>query len=630
LATALIPYVSGPNLGGYWNTIPLLAAANAGQHVTFAHAGGTIGVFLADYNAFGDNVPGSPNPSYSLSLESSPGALIDTVTPSIFTATPTLFGGGVSYAAAVYRATYLNGGMELQPPQTGITGWTAALYTVAFTQSPLTATLTAAPSALSLCAPGPSLLSWTTTGAASVSIDNGIGVVALSGSLSVNPLVTTTYTLTATGPGGAVTSTATITVTPYIIDQQLPSVTTGAAAWFGGKRVLAAGAYRIRYLGGAYQFDKNKGFAIAGGGSIPNMGGAFSGFHLTDGVTDAPFAPGGSGLYAVPGDAFAASAGAKVVYPHAGGPLGVYLSQQALGYANAAILGTTPVFEIFGPVPTAALSASTNVIRAGQQVTLSWTTVVGAATLDNGIGAVAASGTQSVSPAVTTLYTLSCADPCNTATSSTLVTVLPPGTPPALMTTLSPGTITLTASPPPLSQGLTTIDGYQFLRSATSGSGYAPLGTSLTPTFTDTTASLGVPYFYVCRGYSGSQYSGYSPEAPAFLPLAPPAPAGLALRPGSGQVLLAWNAPAAIYGSFGGTSQIAGSPALTASVFRSLAPGGEGATPVKTGISSPFWLDLGLTNGLTYYYTVVFVNVSGSGAASAEVSGVPQSGLGWG
>ena len=494
----------------------------------------------------------------------------------------------------------------------------------------LTATLTAAPAALSLCAPGPSLLSWTTTRAASVSIDNGIGAVALSGSLSVNPLVTTTYTLTATGPGGAVTSTATITVTPYIIDQQLPSVTTGAAAWFGGKRILAAGAYRIRYLGGAYQFDKNKGFAIAGGGSIPNMGGAFSGFHLTDGVTDAPFAPGGSGLYAVPGDAFAASAGAKVVYPHAGGPLGVYLSQQALGYANAAILGTTPVFEIFGPVPTAALSASTNVIRAGQQVTLSWTTVVGAATLDNGIGAVAASGTQSVSPAVTTLYTLSCADPCNTATSSTLVTVLPPGTPPALMTTLSPGTITLTASPPPLSQGLTTIDGYQFLRSATSGSGYAPLGTSLTPTFTDTTASLGVPYFYVCRGYSGSQYSGYSPEAPAFLPLAPPAPAGLALRPGSGQVLLAWNAPAAIYGSFGGTSQIAGSPALTASVFRSLAPGGEGATPVKTGISSPFWLDLGLTNGLTYYYTVVFVNVSGSGAASAEVSGVPQSGLGWG
>jgi len=47
-----------------------------------------------------------------------------------------------------------------------------------------------------------------------VSIDQSIGVVALSGSVSVSPSVTTTYTLIATGAGGTVTKQATVTVAP--------------------------------------------------------------------------------------------------------------------------------------------------------------------------------------------------------------------------------------------------------------------------------------------------------------------------------------------------------------------------------------------------------------------------------
>jgi hypothetical protein len=55
-------------------------------------------------------------------------------------------------------------------------------------------------------------LIWTTTNATSVTIDNGIGSQATSGSAAVHPTQTTTYTLTATGAGGTMTGQATVTV----------------------------------------------------------------------------------------------------------------------------------------------------------------------------------------------------------------------------------------------------------------------------------------------------------------------------------------------------------------------------------------------------------------------------------
>lgn len=55
-------------------------------------------------------------------------------------------------------------------------------------------------------------LSWTTTNAESVSINNGVGTVALNGSTEVSPSATITYVLTATGKGGSTTSNAVVTV----------------------------------------------------------------------------------------------------------------------------------------------------------------------------------------------------------------------------------------------------------------------------------------------------------------------------------------------------------------------------------------------------------------------------------
>ncbi|NIS75652.1 MAG: peptidoglycan-associated lipoprotein Pal [Deltaproteobacteria bacterium] len=59
-----------------------------------------------------------------------------------------------------------------------------------------------------------STLSWTTTEAASASIDGGVGTVPTSGTREVCPESTTTYTITAAGPGGEATSSAMVSVVP--------------------------------------------------------------------------------------------------------------------------------------------------------------------------------------------------------------------------------------------------------------------------------------------------------------------------------------------------------------------------------------------------------------------------------
>lgn len=55
-------------------------------------------------------------------------------------------------------------------------------------------------------------LTWTTTNATSVSINNGIGTVGRSGSRDVSPSTSRTYTLVATGPGGSTWCSATVRV----------------------------------------------------------------------------------------------------------------------------------------------------------------------------------------------------------------------------------------------------------------------------------------------------------------------------------------------------------------------------------------------------------------------------------
>ena len=63
------------------------------------------------------------------------------------------------------------------------------------------------------------------------------------------------------------------------------------------------------------------------------------------------------------------------------------------------------------PLPTASMTTSSNTIQKGQSVTLSWSTTNATSVSISGLGTVAASGSKQVSPAISTLYTLTAQGP---------------------------------------------------------------------------------------------------------------------------------------------------------------------------------------------------------------------------
>ncbi|MDX2511242.1 MAG: sugar-binding protein, partial [Desulfobacterales bacterium] len=94
---------------------------------------------------------------------------------------------------------------------TGTGGTTSSDVTVTVWQVP-TISFSAEPG--SILQGESTLLSWATALADTVSIDQGIGIVANDGSMTVSPSETTIYTLTATGPGGSVSEQAAVEIQP--------------------------------------------------------------------------------------------------------------------------------------------------------------------------------------------------------------------------------------------------------------------------------------------------------------------------------------------------------------------------------------------------------------------------------
>src|SRR5207253_2223901 len=98
--------------------------------------------------------------------------------------------------------------------------------------------------------------------------------------------------------------------------------------------------------------------------------------------------------------------------------------------------------------------------------------------------------------------------------------------------------------------------------------------------------------------------------APSATPPAPPStPTNLTAAPGNGQVTLSWSAATG---------------AASYNLYRSTTSGGEGSTPVVTGIASTSYTNTGLTNGITYYFRVAAVNASGTSGQSNQASATPN------
>ncbi len=133
--------------------------------------------------------------------------------------------------------------------------------------------------------------------------------------------------------------------------------------------------------------------------------------------------------------------------------------------------------------------------------------------------------------------------------------------------------------------------------------------TTLAPTVTSLTDSTLLPgrayeYTIAARNAAGPS-SGVS----LFIQTVPAAPSGCSAAGGPGQVVLNWTANGHAVSSY--------------TVYRGTSPGGEGATPIATGVTGATFTDMpatGLVAGQLYYYTVTAVDIGGESAASAETS----------
>jgi hypothetical protein len=159
----------------------------------------------------------------------------------------------VAITPGSFAATSASGSVPLSPTTTttytltatNSTGSATATTTVTVTQPNLPAigSFTASPASIALG--GISTLSWTTTGAATITITPGTFTSAsASGTTNVSPEATTTYVLTATNAAGSVTATAMVTVaaaggTLKITTTSCPGATQGAA--YAGCAIAATG-----------------------------------------------------------------------------------------------------------------------------------------------------------------------------------------------------------------------------------------------------------------------------------------------------------------------------------------------------------------------------------------------------
>jgi len=238
--------------------------------------------------------------------------------------------------------------------------------TIISNQPPVINSFDASP--LSISSGGTSTLSWNVAGATAVSIDQGIGNVALTGSRAVMPSATTVYTLTATNAAGM-----SATATAQVIVSGAPSPPTPAV------------------LPVVNSFTASPPGITAGSSAT-----------LSWNVSNA------TSVIIDPGVGTFASSGNTIVLPAA-------TTTYILTAANAAGSTTamTQVIVSGAPSPLGGLpvidyfTADPPVISAGGSTTLSWSVSnATSVTIDPGVGPVGLVGTALVSPVTSTNYTL--------------------------------------------------------------------------------------------------------------------------------------------------------------------------------------------------------------------------------
>ena len=150
---------------------------------------------------------------------------------------------------------------------------------------------------------------------------------------------------------------------------------------------------------------------------------------------------------------------------------------------------------------------------------------------------------------------------------------------------------------------------YTIKRSTTNGGPYADIATQAGITYTNTGLTNGTTYYYVVSASNTAGTSANSSQAsatPSAPPTAPAAPTGLTATGGNAQVALSWTAA---------------SGATRYMVKRATTTGGP-YTDVVTQAGTTY-INIGLTNGTSFFYVVSASNTVGTSVNSTETSATP-------
>jgi len=227
-------------------------------------------------------------------------------------------------------------------------------------------------------------LSWSVTGATSVSISPGIGPVSLTGTESVSPASTTAYTLTASNDAGNSTASATLKIT----SSKAPIITTFSAS---PDSINSGELSTLTWdIIGAKSINISQGI-----GGVASKG-------------STQVTPAATSTYTLTADSDYGSETKSVTV--------TVDTSNVTGRTGTAITKDPPAINTF--------SASQNSITSGDNITLTWA-VSGARTvsISPDVGDVPSSGWMMVIPFATTTYKLSAVNTFGTVTAEATVTV---------------------------------------------------------------------------------------------------------------------------------------------------------------------------------------------------------------
>ena len=217
-----------------------------------------------------------------------------------------------------------------------------------------------------------------------------------------------------------------------------------------------------------------------------------------------------------------------------------------------------------------------------------------------------------LSPATTYTYRVRGSDDAGDSAPSATAQATTPDVPPLQASNLKVKTASATELDLTWTDNSDNEAGFHLYRKAGTGGTFSLDATAPrnATSYQDRGLAPGTYYEYHLKAYNAVGEAADFAGAHGTTLAAPPA--SLTATVGRGQIALSWPASA------GATSY---------NVYRGATSGGEGAAPIKTGLTAPGWTDTGVASG-QFYYQVTAVDDGGESAGSPEANAGLISGAG--